>query len=140
MTDQISEPDSNCVMLTDSFVHVRWTAEEVTEKNAATVRKQIASLNEGTVYPLLIELRGVRRVKLRIEKFFAAAPLPVTALAIVASSPVDWATGYFYVSKVPSACATRLFTSLPKAEAWLKSHPRFLRNRATSQTELHVEP
>ncbi len=121
MTDQISHADSNRVRLSDAFVHVHWTAENVTEKNALTALMQIAGLNERNLYPLLIELHGVRRVNLRIEEVLARAPLPVTVLAIVASSPVDWATAYFYMSRIPAVCTGRLFASLPEAKAWLKS-------------------
>jgi len=123
MTKKTNDDEPNCVMLADGFVYLRWTASEVTEKNAASVHGQIASLTGGRTYPLLIELGGVRRVKLQIEALLGAAPLPVSILAIAASSPVDWATAYFYVSKVPATCTIRLFTSRPEAEAWLKAQP-----------------
>lgn len=123
MTKKTSADEPNCVMLAAGFVYLRWTASEVTEKNAASVHGKIASLTGRRTYPVLIELCGVRGVKLQIEALLAAAPLPVSVLAIVASSPVDWATAYFYMSKVPARCTIRLFTSRPEAETWLKAQP-----------------
>lgn len=111
--------NQNHVMVSGGVIHLQWRAPEVTEENVTAAMASLPEVRAEAVYPLLIELCGVRTVNYRAHEAVAAGALPVTRMAIVACSPVDWATAYFYMSKVPPSCTVKLFTSLPEASSWL---------------------
>ncbi|MDQ0923391.1 hypothetical protein QF038_001899 [Pseudarthrobacter sp. W1I19] len=111
--------NQNHVMVSGGVIHLQWRAPEVTEENVTAAMASVAQVRADAVHFLLIELCGVRTVNYRVHEAVAAGALPVTRLAIVACSPVDWATAYFYVSKVRPSGTARLFTSLSEAFAWL---------------------
>jgi hypothetical protein len=106
-------------MVSGGVIHLQWGAPEVTEENVTAAMASIAEVRADAVHPLLIELCGVRTVNRRAHEAVAAGALPVTRMAIVACSPVDWVIASFYMSKVRPSCTARLFTSLSEAFSWL---------------------
>jgi hypothetical protein len=119
MTVQQFEKNQNHVIVSGGVIHLQWRAPEVTEKNVTVAMASVTEIRAEAVHTLLIELCGVRTINHRAHEAVVAGALPVTRLAIVACSPVDWATAYFYVSKVRPSCTARLFTSLSDASSWL---------------------
>ncbi|MGF9649476.1 hypothetical protein AAIH32_16005 [Pseudarthrobacter oxydans] len=122
MTVQPPEEHQNRVMLSGGVIHLQWRAPMVTEQNVMAAMARVSRISAGAAYPLLIELRGVRTVNNRAHQAVAAGRLRVTQLAIVAGSPVDWATAHFYLSKMPPGCTMKLFTSVTEALSWLDTH------------------
>lgn len=107
------------VELSDGVIVVQWRAAEPTELDAGKVVQRVVDLAAGMEYPLLFEIQGVRSVNYGVRKTFASASWPVTSVAIVAASSVDWTAANFYLARHPPACTARLFTSVPEAMKWL---------------------
>lgn len=109
----------NEVVLHDGLIALTWFDETVLEEKARAIMARVTELSAGDNYPLLVELRGIKKVTYRAQKTFAAGPWPVTRVAIVAHSSVDQVAANFYLGRNPPACPARLFGSAHKAITWL---------------------
>ena len=111
-----------CALWVDRFVRGRFhqgaevSAEDARENLAVTTK-----LCGGVRHPVLVDLRGIRSQSAEARAAFAGPEGSAVSLAValVIGSPVSRVLGNFYLGFNRPEVPTRLFTSVPDAEAWL---------------------
>lgn len=105
-----------CVCSWESGAHV--TAQDAEEALAA----EVAAL-AGRRMPLLARLNGVASMDRDARRVFGSASPDsgITALALLATSPVQRVVANFFLTINPPAIPARMFTDEPSARRWLLS-------------------
>jgi hypothetical protein len=116
--------------LCDGYLQLRWRSGQtigVDESHRAV--SAIETLGHGSSLPMLIQVEGVTFTR-EARKVFPS-PGSVSRIALLGSSPVDYAIALFVLRVSPLPCPVAYFTSPTKAMTWLREeHPR---RRARSQ-------
>lgn len=113
-----------CAIWIDGFVRARFhEGAEVTLADAQENIALTARLTGGRRLPVLVDLRPVRSQSGEARAYFAgpAATAVSVSVALIIASPLSRVLGNFYLGFNKPEVPTRLFTSLPDAEAWLRT-------------------
>jgi hypothetical protein len=120
------ETDSRVIVL-DEFGFLRSSYKRATDNTLAEAQKIVHSmrvLGGGIRRPVLVDFRGMRSMDREARDYFAGPETAavISAAAILVDSSLETAIGNLFTRLGKSLVPTRLFTSEPRAVAWLKKH------------------
>ena len=90
-----------------------------TAKEAKEVTDAIRTLGRGPV-PLLVDMRGMSRLERSAREHFVRDQCGVTAIALLADSPLTRMMANFFVGIRRTPVPVRMFTDKSTALAWLR--------------------
>jgi hypothetical protein len=111
--------DKGILELCDGYLQLRWRSGQTIEVDEAQCAvAAIDTLRQGKSLPVLIRVEGVTFTR-EARKVFPS-PGSVSRMALLGSSPVDYAIALFLLRFSPLPCPVAYFTSLKKAMTWLR--------------------
>ncbi|WP_454700021.1 DUF7793 family protein [Arthrobacter humicola] len=121
MTRNVSDAAKAAVELRDGVLFLRWVRGAVIEeKDALAAMGAVSRLCQGRGHPMLVDMAATAWLSCKARKVFARRCL-VTRVALLGSSPVDWAIATFFLGRCSPPWPARFFTSRAEAMTWLAS-------------------
>ena len=118
---EIVTPEFRMLLRPDGIVHLIWVPKtSITVAAARAAIDAMSSLTGGAPAPLLVETPDVGSQDRSARMEFVGRHDLVSAVALIARTPLSRMLGNFYISVSRPKVETHLFDDLPSAEAWLK--------------------
>jgi hypothetical protein len=107
------------VELRGGVLFLRWIrGASIEEQDARSAMATVRRLRRGRRYPMLVDM-ATATLSGKARTVFAAS-CPVTRLALLGSTPVDWVVVKFFLGRCSPRCPARFFTSFNDAVTWLR--------------------
>lgn len=111
--------DKGTPELAHGFLRLRWSAgQTIGVDEAHCAAAAVDALGQGGSLPMLIHVEKVSFTR-EARKVFPT-PGSVSRIALLGSSPVDYAIALFLLRVSPLPCPVAYFTSSRKAMTWLR--------------------
>lgn len=111
--------DKGTLEMAEGFLRLRWrTGQTIGVEEVQCAAAAIDALRQGSTFPMLIHVQGVNFT--RAARKVSPPPGSVSCIALLGSSPVDYAIALFMLKISPLPCPVAYFTSSRKAMAWLR--------------------
>lgn len=120
--DSTDEPISEIEKDKEGVVHMRYRPNSsVNLETAIENIQETARIGEGRKVPMVVNLTGVKSVSRDARRYYSGEETAkyVSAVALVAESPVSRVLGNFFLGIEKPPMPTRLFSSEEKAREWL---------------------
>lgn len=105
------------------YIHTKVKpGSEISREDARTNTEAVLTISEGKNFPILVDLRQIKSISKEARDHFSMRGRKphVTAIAMLVSSPVSRIIGNFFLGLNKPTVPTRMFTSEPDAERWIR--------------------